>query len=177
MVEGDNAPYKGSLYCLHPDLTISKVLGEMEITNSLCWSPDSSVMYHTDTPTMQIKQYQFNSQTGEVGRGDLLVETKADCFPDGSTVDGSGFIWNAQWGGSQVVRYSPAGVQDLVVDVPTLQPSCAAFGGKDLNLLIVTSALADMDDATRANEPHAGSLFIYQTDYQGLIEKEFATNT
>lgn len=174
MVESDDAPYKGSLYCLHPDLSITKTLTELSITNSLCWSPDSTVMYHTDTPSMQIKQYPFNAQTGAVGSGKLLVETQAGCHPDGSIVDADGYLWNAQWGANQVVRYSPSGEQDLVVNVPTSQPSCAAFAGNNLDLLAVTSAHADMDKDARADDPQAGSLFIYQTGYKGLVERQFS---
>jgi sugar lactone lactonase YvrE len=36
-------------------------------------------------------------------------------MPDGLTVDASGFIWSAQWYGSQVVRYDPDGKVDLAI--------------------------------------------------------------
>jgi len=174
MVEDNElASYQGSLYCLHHDLTVSKTIDGLSIPNSLCWSPDGESMYHTDTPTRQIKKYSFDCDSGTFGNELLFATTKENCFPDGSTVDDNGYVWNAQWGSSSVVRYSPSGQQDLIVDVPASQPSCVAFGGNDMNLMFVTSAWQGLDSKARKADPKAGCLFIYETEYQGLIEKHF----
>jgi len=140
----------------------------------LCWSPDGESMYHTDTPTRQIKKYSFDCDSGTFSNELLFATTKENCFPDGSTVDDNGYVWNAQWGSSSVVRYSPSGQQDLIVDVPASQPSCVAFGGNDMNLMFVTSAWQDLDSKARKADPKAGCLFIYETEYQGLTEKHFS---
>ena len=170
----DNASYKGSLYCLNTDLIITKTIGDLSIPNSLCWSPYGKTMYHTDTPTLEINQYDFDIDTGRFGQAKTFVKTKHGCYPDGSIVDSQGGLWNAQWGSSKVVRYTESGTQDLVVDVPATQPSCVAFGGKHLNLLFVTSAWQGMSPEARAADPQAGNLFIYQTSFKGLIERGFA---
>lgn len=173
MVEGDDAPYQGSLYCLHSDLSVSKSITDLSIPNSLCWSPNGETLYHTDTPEQQIYQYDFNSGSGAIGSKTSFVKTAHDCFPDGSIVDAQGYLWNAQWGGHKVVRYAPDGSIDITLDLPTAQPTCVAFGGKDLNLLIVTSAYQGMDTATRSRDTEAGNLFIYETQFQGLLERGF----
>lgn len=173
MVEGENAPYKGSLYCLHQDLSVSKTLGGLSIPNSLCWSPDGATVYHTDTPTQRINKYSFDTRKGTLDDAKLFAKTDRGCFPDGSIVDAQGYLWNAQWGGGKVVRYAPNGKVDLEVQVPTMQPSCVAFGGRGLNLLIVTSAYQGMDSATRAQQPQAGHLFIFETEFTGLVEQPF----
>lgn len=175
MVENSKkATYKGSLYCLNNNLSVSKSdLQDLQIPNSLCWSPDGETMYHTDTPTLTIQKYRFNTKTGGIGVARPFVKTQAGCFPDGSIVDAHGFLWNAQWGSSTVVRYSPSGKADLVLDVPTRQPSCVAFGGLDLNLLFVTSAWQDMPPEARSADTQAGNLFIYETPFTGLIESPF----
>lgn len=167
----DTAPYKGSLYCLHSDNKITKSLEGLSIPNSLCWSPDGTTVYHTDTPTQTIYKYAFNTQTAELGSPEVFVETQRNCYPDGSIVDAHGFVWNAQWGGSQVVRYAPDGAVDLVVDIPTSQPTCVAFGGKNLDCLFVTTARADMTSP----EHQAGDVFVFKTNYQGLAESRFKT--
>ncbi|MFT5571460.1 MAG: L-arabinonolactonase [Cryomorphaceae bacterium] len=170
MVEdAQSATQNGSLYCLNHDLTITRSLTDLLIPNSLCWSPDGETVYHTDTPKRCINRHSYNIQTAQFGEPELLVKTQRECYPDGSIVDAQGYLWNAQWGASQVVRYSPSGEQDLVLKVPTSQPTCVAFGGEDLDLLIVTSAYQDMPK----REDEAGDLFIYQTDFKGLIESPF----
>lgn len=174
MVEDqERAQYKGALYCLDEGLNVKKSIEGLLITNSLCWSPDGETMYHTDTPTRRIKQYAFDTKAGDVGEAQLLVETRKGCYPDGSIVDADGFIWNAQWGSSTVVRYAPDGREDLVVEIPTQQPSCVAFAGQDLNLLCVTSAWQDLDSSARAQDTQAGNLFIYETEFKGIKEQAF----
>ena len=175
MVENmDIAPYKGSLYYLNHDLSISKShISDLHIPNSLCWSPDGKTMYHTDTPSLNINQYSFNAATAGVGKANQFVKTNEGCYPDGSIIDAQGYLWNAQWGSQTVVRYSPEGQQDLILKVPTAQPSCVAFGGKNLDLLLVTSAWQDMDIEARQADTQAGNLFIYQTEYTGLTESPF----
>lgn len=174
MVENpDTATSKGALYCLHNDLTVSVAFGGLQIPNSLCWSANGKTAYHTDTPSRLIQQYSFDTIAGQFGPAKHFVKTADGCFPDGSIIDADGYLWNAQWGGSQVVRYAPDGRQDLIVEIPTSQPSCVAFGGQELNLLIVTSAKQGLDKQARAADPLAGDLFIYETQYRGLNECGF----
>ncbi len=174
MVEDlDKSIYKGSLYCLNSDLSVHQSIGGILITNSLCWSPDGETVYHTDTPTREIKRYPFDQKNAVFGEGTTLVKTQRGCYPDGSIIDAEGCLWNAQWGGSKVVRYRPNGAADLELSVPTKQPSCVAFAGADLTLLAVTSANQDMDEAQKQSDPEAGNLFIYQTPYRGLNESIF----
>ena len=174
MVENhQTATDKGALYCLDHDLTVHKTIGDLSIPNSLCWSPDGNIMYHTDTPTRLIQQYNYDAKTATFDSPRDFVTTNRGCYPDGSIIDAEGYLWNAQWASSTVVRYAPNGDEDLVVTVPASQPSCVAFGGKNLNLMFVTSAWQDLDSQARAADPDAGSLFVFDTDYLGLIESRF----
>lgn len=170
MVEDkDLATSRGTLYCLNNDLSISTGLDNLSIPNSLCWSPDGATVYHTDTPKQEINKHAYNPELATFGEPELLIKTEKDCYPDGSIVDAEGYIWNAQWGASQVVRYSPTGATDLVLEIPTSQPTCVAFGGQNLDLLFVTTAYQDMP----TREPQAGDVFVYQTSYKGLLESPF----
>ena len=174
MVEGaQGSKPSGRLYRLDHDLGTAALLDGLAISNSLCWSPDSSTLYHCDTPNQRIDAYPFDADSGALGERRTFVESEEGCFPDGSTVDADGFLWNAQWGGSRVVRYSPAGEVDLVLEMPVSQPSCVAFGGADLDLLMVTTAREDLDTEALAWEPNAGNFFIYQTPFRGIADPEF----
>ena len=174
MVENDKSPAgSGTLYCLDKTLEVGGKLSGLNIPNSLCWSPDSSCMYHTDTPTRRINRYDFNTETAEISNRTTFVETPEGHMPDGSIVDAEGFLWNAQWGASQVVRYSPTGETDLILPMPVTQPTCVAFGGENLNILFVTSAALGLDSKALEQTPEAGNIFIYETDFTGLPESPF----
>ena len=84
----------------------------------------------------QIDRYDFDSETAEISNHFVFAKTDPEIFPDGSTVDAQGYIWNAQWGGSRIVRYSPTGEIDLILPTPASQPSCVAFGGPELNFAV-----------------------------------------
>lgn len=174
MVESAKVPegnyMLGHLYRLGLDGVAKIKLEGLSITNSLCWSPDGTVLYHADTPTQSIIRYQHNNDSSLLRSIGRLVNTESGCYPDGSCVDAQGYLWNAQWGGSKVVRYSPDGEQDCVLSLPVSQPSCVCFAGEQLNLLVVTSAQESMTAQQLNAEPQAGNLLIYYTEYRGLIE-------
>ena len=174
MVESAKVPegnyMLGHLYRLGLDGVAKIKLDGLSITNSLCWSPDGGVLYHTDTPTRSINRYQHDNGNGLLQQLGQLVVTESGCYPDGATVDAQGYLWSAQWGGSKVARYSPLGEQDFVLSLPVSQPSCVCFAGEQLNLLVVTSAQESMTAQQLNAEPQAGNLLIYQTEFTGLAE-------
>ncbi len=174
MVEGDfTGSPAGALYCLNQALDFSCEMSGLSISNGLCWSPDSSFLYHTDTPNRRIDRYDFNARAGTLSNRTTWARTGDGCFPDGSTVDARGYLWNAQWGGSQVVRYSPAGEVDMILELPVSQPTCVAFGGPKLDLLFITSARQGLSSEALEAEPQAGNVFIFQTDYTGIEDALF----
>jgi sugar lactone lactonase YvrE len=132
-------------------------------------------MYFTDTAEGRILAFDYDPATGEPAneRTFAALDT-APGRPDGSTVDEEGFLWNARYGGSCVVRYAPDGRVDRVVKLPVSQPTCCGFGGPDLRTLFITSAAQFLRPDQRAREPEAGSLFGFEPGVQGLPEPLFA---
>lgn len=164
---------QASLYCMQKNGEISKHLSGLSISNALCWSPDSRKMYHADSPTQTIRAYDFDAQTGHISNPQIFAKTEDGVEPDGACVDAEGFIWNAQWGASRVVRYAPDGSKNFVLSMPVSQATCVAFGGENLNVLAVTSARIGLDEAALQQQPDAGNVFIFETDIRGLEESRF----
>lgn len=158
----DNNQQSAALYCISHRQGIQQVLNNLGISNGLCWSPDGQTMYHADSPKHTIYQYDFDIETGLLSQQRVFATTSNTLFPDGSEVDSAGCIWNAQWGGGQVVRYRPDGQVDLILKLPVTHPTSIAFGGKDLDLLIITSAKHSLNSLQLRQEPQAGDVFIYQ---------------
>lgn len=162
---------QASLYRLATTGQAQPVLGNLCISNGLCWSLDGRTLYHADSPKHQIKQYPYDAASGTVGAGELFAETPENAHPDGSTIDAAGYLWNAHWGAGKVVRYRPDGAIDLELTLPVSQPSSVAIGGPNLDLLMVTSSKLGLSDRQLAEQPLAGNLFIYQLHgIQGVPE-------
>ncbi len=171
IVEQRNTPEQcAGLFCLNAQGKSSQHLTGLAISNSLCWSLDSKKLYHADSPSHQIKVYDFDVQTGTLGEGKVFVQTSDSVEPDGSTIDAEGHLWNAEWGGSRLVRYTPEGVENFVLKTKVSQPTCMAFGGEEMNLLFVTSARIGLSEEALAMQPEAGNLFIYRTNFKGVNE-------
>ncbi len=171
MVEGEGSP-KGKLYCLSGQHSRVR-LTDIAISNSLCFSADGRHLYFADTPARTILRYDIDAK-GELHNRHVFAHTPPGALPDGSNIDAEGHLWNAQWGASRVVRYAPDGTISGQIGVPTAQPSCIAFGGRDLDLLFVTTAREGLSPATLAAEPHAGDLFVYRVNVKGLVDACFA---
>ncbi len=167
---------QASLYFINDKQECQKVFEQIQISNSLCWSPDSLTMYHADSPSREIYQYSFDPISARVSNKKLFATSEKGSFPDGSCVDSQGYLWNAQWGGGRVVRYHPNGEINLVLHLPISQPTCVTIGGSALDWLIITSAKQDLDPEQLKKEPLAGSLFIYQLyGVKGLPESRYSS--
>jgi L-arabinonolactonase len=150
--------------------TATPFLGDIKIPNSLCWNRDGTSMYFADSPRQTIRRYVFDGALGPVGEAEVFATTTGNRYPDGSCIDCEDHLWNAQWGSGEVVRYRPDGSIERRIALPVTQPSCVAFGGPDLNLLLVTTARDGLTPGQLADQPLAGALFVYETDITGLPE-------
>ncbi len=164
----------GSLYRFDPDGEATMMLGDIIVPNSICWSPDDRIMYFADTYRMQIRSFRFDANGGSLSNEMLFADTRdRKGRPDGSTVDAEGFLWNAEYNGGRVVRYTPDGRIDRVVDLPIALPTSCAFGGPDLETLYITSATQRLSANDLAAQPDAGGVFAIQAGVRGLPEPEF----
>ncbi|HEX9474818.1 MAG TPA: SMP-30/gluconolactonase/LRE family protein, partial [Steroidobacteraceae bacterium] len=145
----------------------------LRISNGLCMSPDGSKLYFADSPLRTIYVYDLVEPEGLLANRRVFARTPEGASPDGAAVDVDGCVWSAHWGASCVVRYTPAGRIDQTIPVPTTQPSCVCFAGPQLDILCVTSARENLSAGTLHAEPHAGSVFLYQSAAQGLPEPEY----
>lgn len=153
--------------------TVQPTLSGIHISNGLCWSPDSSLLYHSDSPTRAISQYRFDAQTGEVGSKGHFATLPEGQFPDGATVDTQGNLYVAVWDGGCVRKYSVDGQHLCDYVVPVSKPTCVAFIGDNLDMLAVTTARENMTPEALETEPQAGDMFIYHIGHKGIAEQRY----
>lgn len=163
----------GGFYRLNHDLTLERLpLPGVAISNSIAFSPDGGTMYFCDSLSRAIQCCDYGDAVSNLRLFVTLDDQRGE--PDGSAVDRDGGLWNAQWGLGRVVRYTPDGTLDRIIDVPASQPTKPAFGGTDFSTLYITSARDGLDDAALASQPYAGALFFADAGFGGLAEPRFA---
>ena len=173
MVEDGKPPARGCLYSLGCTGEARSHIQGVKISNGLCFSPDGTRLYFTDSPTRLISVYELVEPEGILVGRRPFAQIPEGASPDGATVDVDGCVWSAHWGSGSVVRYTPDGRVDRVIELPTRQPSCVCFAGPDLDILCVTTAREDLHEDILRAEPHAGDVFLYRVGTQGLTEPEF----
>lgn len=138
-LEEPGFPSHGGLYRIDPDGTHSMHRSGIQVPNSLAFSPEGCTMYFADSPRHKIWSFDYDGATGRYAN-ERLFATPYPGFPDGSCVDADGCLWNAEWGAGRVVRYTPKGKIDRILEVPAKNPTCCCFGGALLDTLYITTA-------------------------------------
>jgi D-xylonolactonase len=167
----------GKLYLIETDGSVSIQDEGIELSNGLGLSPDEKTLYYADSTARKIYAYDVDSASGALSNRRIFVDVPlTEGIPDGLTVDSQGYVWSAQWYGSQVVRYDPDGKVERRIQVPASQVTCMAFGGPDWNELYITTASEDWQ--TRYAPPGydsskvhiGGELYRLKLDIQGKPE-------
>ena len=155
----------GAIWRWH-DGRLTRLFDAITIPNAICFAPDRSCAYFTDTVRRRILRQPLDAATG-MPDGDctVFVDLRDEGLnPDGAVVDAEGCLWNAQWGAARVARYAPDGQFLSALAVPGVQASCPAFGGPGLNSLYVTTAAVDLEGA------EDGKTFVTDTAVTGQAE-------
>jgi L-arabinonolactonase len=146
-------------------------LGGVAIPNSICFSPDGDTLYYCDSTQPRILCCDYDAGTAQVAqcREFAALPERGSCA-DGSTIDSEGFLWNAQWGAAQVVRYTPRGQIDRVVPVPAKNPSCVAFGGRQLDQIYISTARIGLSAEDLGRLEQSGGVYRWHSPVNGLPE-------
>ncbi|WP_166355576.1 SMP-30/gluconolactonase/LRE family protein [Phytoactinopolyspora limicola] len=167
----DDRPGAGALYRVDPMWGLHLMVPEVDISNGLGWSPDSSRMYYIDSTTRRIDVFDYNVGDGSATKRRALVDTSEfPGLPDGMAVDADGGLWVAFYGGSAVRRFAPDGQLTAVIEVPTPNVTSCAFAGPQLDDLVITTARAE---DTGVPSP-GGDLYVTRPGVAGLPTEEFA---
>lgn len=165
------APKAGNFYRVDPNLNSTLQISETSVSNGLAWTSDRKTFYYTDSPTFEIRAFDFDLENGSIANGRSAFKVPAEYgSPDGMSIDEEDMLWVAHWGGSCVRRWNPKTgevLKKIEVDAPHVTSCC--FGGKDLKTLYITSARSGLDEKQLKEFPLSGGLFIYKTKVKGTL--------
>ena len=178
MKEGGTPEALGWFYRLDCDMTVTPWKGDIFTTNGLAFSPDGKRMYFSDSnPSIRtIWVCDYDSDTGTPGEPRAFFDTRAvSGRPDGGTVDADGCYWQAGIDGWQLYRISPESELMQTIDMPIERPSKPMFGGRDLDILFVTSLGVGLTPGSETRQPEAGNLFaVTGLGVRGVRQTRFA---
>ena len=165
-----------SLYRLNTDLSVDKLETNINTSNGICWNAEGDKFYFADTWQGEIWSYDYAS--GHQGLSNKTVLCSIDMSDggsaDGATVDAEGYIWSTKVYSGQLVRYSPQGKIDRILDMPVKKVTSLAFGGKNLAVLYVTSMSQPPLERFPGDNQLRGSVFaIYDLGITGVAETLF----
>ncbi len=155
-VEGERTP--GECWRVDAEGSAAELYGGVGLTNGIGFSPDGTVLYHSDT-TAGVWAHDYAD--GTVANRRLLVAGD-DLQPDGLAVDEAGTVWVADVSGSGSVRgFAPDGSEVGRVEVPARMVTSLCFGGPDRRDLYIVTA-DNRDDPERA-----GTIFRTRAEVAG----------
>lgn len=159
----------GALYRLDPGLTWTRHDAGYGVTNGPTFSPDGTIVYHTDSLGRTVFAFDLTDQGSLINKRPFLRFETSWGYPDGMCTDADGGIWIAHWGGGRVSRFSPDGRLDRSIALPASQVTSCAFGGARFDRMFVTSAAVGVE-----SEPLAGALFEVESGTRGFAPTLFA---
>jgi sugar lactone lactonase YvrE len=159
-----------SLYRMDIDGSVHKMLDHVSISNGITWSADNKTMYYVDSPLNTIDAFDYDINSGAISNRRVIATIDGELGgPDGMTIDEEGKLWVALWGGNGVGRFDPATGKLLQkIDVPAPHIASCTFGGKNLDILYITSAREGMSEQQLEQYPLSGGLFSTQPGVKGV---------
>ncbi|MDT3233243.1 SMP-30/gluconolactonase/LRE family protein [Pseudomonas sp. rhizo25] len=168
--QGEDLPItrrSGGLFRIDADATVTPLLSGLGIPNTLLWSEDGGHVHFGDSMDGTLYHHAIQSD-GQLDPARVWFGPHERGGPDGSAMDAEGYIWNARWDGSCLLRLTPLGKVDRIIELPVSRPTSCVFGGPDLTTLYITSA------ASPLGHPLDGALLAIEVDVPGKPCHRFA---
>lgn len=133
---------EGKLIRIKPDLTIETMVDGTQISNGTTFSNNGKNFYWTDSLNRIVWKFDYENDklTNQREFVDTKYLTKTTGEPDGMAITAEGDFFHAFWGQSKVLKYSAEGKLLDQYDLPAEKISSVCIGGKENNILFITTA-------------------------------------
>jgi sugar lactone lactonase YvrE len=163
-----------ALYRVDAAGNVERKIDQVIISNGLAFSPDGTIMYHSDSRGPWIDRWHFDKATGAISeRKRLAVLDEETGRPDGGATDAEGNYWSAGVSAARLNRFSPEGRLIESFSVPVAAPSMPCFGGPGLGRLFVTSLRNNRPKELLDRYPLTGSVLAAASPVAGAPVARF----
>ena len=160
----------GSLYRIHTNLHLDRLLTGLGLPNGMGFSPDNQSFFLVDTHGASVDRFDYSAQKGALSnRTPFLRFDGEPIHPDGMTVDSDGCIWVALVGGWAIGRWDPSGRLLTRFELPARKITSLSFAGKALETLYITTSSRESVPGEEIG-PEGGALFAINPGVKGREE-------
>jgi sugar lactone lactonase YvrE len=144
------------------------------IPNGFGWDAHERNLYIAHTQERTIFTFEFDALSGQLGARRIFATIPQELgVPDGCAVDAEGCYWSALHGGGRLRRFHANGEPEHDVQLPVSLPTMCAFGGRELDVMYVTSKSIGLTATQRNREPLAGKLLRFRPGVHGRPANTF----
>lgn len=134
------------------------------ISNGIAWSPNGAVFYHADTADRMIWQRAYGDEPGPKQPFAPIAG-----MPDGIAVDSDGCVWVTVFDRGRIDCFTPDGqaLPDRSIVLPDAHVASIAFGGPDLDILLIATGMPVMRGWQRLRRGQDGYVFTRSAPVRG----------
>lgn len=152
----------GKLYSIDKNGNVKVILDNIILSNGFDWSMDEKYLYHTDSDTSVIKEYEFDKIHGEVQFTGRQIEVRG---VDGFTIDTDDCLLVTAYDSILRIKTSDLTCIDEY-PVQAKYPASCGFCGKEMDTLAVVTSRYRLDIE---KHPNAGLTFVQKLPTGGRL--------
>ncbi|KUJ12334.1 SMP-30/Gluconolaconase/LRE domain-containing protein [Mollisia scopiformis] len=165
---------RGRLWRYDPDGSLHEMASGFVCGNAVDWSRDNKIFYINDSVGQKVYSFDFDLESGSISNRKLLVDMAGTVGePDGMVISTDGSLHIAVYGTNTLMVFDPAGKHLKSIKFSGKNLTCPTWGGKDHDMLFITSARQGAGDDTGLDE--GGNIFSHKVGdgVKGLAKNEF----
>lgn len=158
----------GRLYSLDTEKNLVDQDAEIGIPNSFIWLDDQFVLISDSFLQKTFKVELLESGKLDWANREVWLDlSHTEGTPDGGALDADGNVWIAVWGDASIHKYSPDALLVEKIELNALQPTSCAFGGVNMDEMLITTATEGMSDEQLNRYPDSGKVLLRKMNVKG----------
>lgn len=182
-----NYPFSNAkLFSINTTGELTTHLSTVASSNGLDWDRNSNKFYHIDSSKHSIFQYELTKDSKIKFEKVIYTFKIEEGFPNGMAIDQDGNIYVALFKGGLIAKRSNEPTKIVCIHpetmkiikefiIPISHVTSCTIGGKDMNILYITTAYEPLQELRIKEEPYAGYLLQIPIDSIGVRNYEFQT--
>lgn len=155
------------LFLIDQNRKVKVIDSDLTLSNGLAWNSAGNKFYSIDTFSKKIFMRDYDLDSGNCGPRSTFAEID-NGYPDGMCIDSENCLWVAIWGTGEVLRFDETGKITTRINVPAPHTTSVCFAGKNLEVLVITTASDGLSPEQLAQYPNSGSIFTVVPGVTGL---------